>query len=134
MKNYPDNAPSGPSRPMVSGIRRALKVLLFAVPLVVAVVSVWGRLPAPYEEHGTIRSVDKVRQIIVLDRPPRKLLIGKAVKPAEYVWTEETQFLKDGQLTNATPLLPGERASVWYRYSTNGQPPWLVKVSWPDRK
>jgi hypothetical protein len=90
-----------------------------------------ARLPGPYHAQAFIVSIDYAASVLVVAGPPRKkFILGRIVRPTTFRWTQETVFTKDGRSVNAAALAPGEKAWLYYQYSSRKQPPNLVKVLW----
>ena len=104
-------------------------VLLITCTLLATSASGWARLPVPYECEGTITAIDSATHALTLMASPQPKL-GRSIKPTKFVWTEHTEFIKNGGPTDASLLLVGERVHVHYQYPTKKQLPVLVKVVW----
>lgn len=108
-------------------------VLAATALLCLSAAESWARLPVPYKHEGAITSIDREARVIVLAEPPKpKFRIGKIVKPTTFVWTENTQFIKNGQLTNATALSTSVPARLRYWYPPKKGRPFLVKIVWEN--
>lgn len=109
----------------------SLKALLAAATLLLSSADIWARLPAPFQQQGAITSVDHEARVIVLAEPTKpRFRLGKIVKPNSFVWTETTQFIKNGQPSDASALSPNVRARLHYLYPPKKGRPFLVKVVW----
>src|SRR2546426_6330131 len=114
--------------------RRLNRFVVAGCALLLGSASAWARLPGPYEHRGTIQSIDYHAQLIVLAAPPRpKFRIGKIVKPTTFVWTENTEFIKNGRPDDGAAMFPGARVHLYYRYSKTKLSPVLLKVLWTDK-
>jgi hypothetical protein len=108
---------------------RTRLIVLIGCALLAVRASSWGRLPVPYECEGAIAAIDQSARSLTLVTSPQSKL-GRTIKPTRFVWTENTEFIKNGEPTDANLLLVGEHVRVHYQYSTKKHLPILVRVVW----
>ena len=112
------------------GSRRAFQLGLCALLIVTS--EAWARLNVPRQHRGVVASIDKDASKIVLAEPKKsKFQLGRIIKPNTFTWSEETEFIKNGQPATPAALSEGTPAEVHYWYQTKGKPV-LVKVVWQN--
>lgn len=79
-------------------------------------------MPHPLQATGTALAVDHETQTLVFKTAPNK-------KPFVLDWNKDTQFIRNGVLTNATALKDGVRAVIAYK-DVSFRNPLLKKVTW----
>jgi len=108
-------------------------VLAVTALLCLSAAESWARLPVPYKHEGAIASIDREACVVVLAGSPKpKFRLGKIIKPTTFAWTENTQFIKNGQPADVTTLASGAQARLHYWYPPRNGTPFLVKVVWEN--
>ena len=107
------------------------RALLLGLCIVIITASnTWARLNVPRRHGGVVASVDEdTRTLVLAEAKKPKFQFGWIIKPKRFEWTEETEFIRNGQPATPAALSEGAQAEVHYRYETGGKPV-LVTVVW----
>lgn len=103
----------------------SLKAALVATALLcLSSAETWARLPKPIQVSGVVLAVD-------LDTSSLVFKAAKDKKPVVLDWNGDTQFIRNGQPTNATALPNGTPVVIYFK-EVSFHNSLLKKVVWPN--
>ncbi|MBI4325529.1 MAG: hypothetical protein HY674_09725 [Chloroflexi bacterium] len=99
--------------------RQTCSLLLVLGTFLLGASATRAHLPHPIQASGTVAFVDRETQTLVFKMPQKK--------PFVLDWDKDTQFVKNGVVTNAMALLSGTAAIIHYK-NLSFRNPLLKKV------